>query len=577
MEAKAHAPEPTTTPRTVQAKRVNRLSDCVPDRPTLDPSSDNDAEEKCSDAECRATHAGHHPVRHSIECAARRSLKGQITEDDELEVIDMDEEQEPQRPKNSPLRSTLEKRIDQLYHHAEDLHHSQHIMEHLAAGTRALDRSQRRRADRKDTLSRMTDHGLDIPNRSPGDHQLIQDEVTSVGEETVEHFLSTDVKAPEAVEEHTLAADPVVERDLSPRSHLLLNDVRAKVARLLKAHSISQDRVIEAKSRPPVSQAKPLPLNLGEQEKVSKACASWEQKMISPTKEQSLVTDTHASGHAAHTALSSKRGPRQIPPRIEDPEQEVVESNGISSWRKQLRKVTKSEDVNRDRQLTPPVVKWRRSLSRIRRTPNSDVEKKDNCLFCYPSRSPSPKPGEGAAQLAGEVLDCDATHGVAGIAVESSTPRLRVMEVEQSLARKSAENLLEESRHKTQQEVIATREMKSTKHCKTTSHSSYEETETVTEIHNPKPVIPYNHVCAWRTRYMDLSTEVDQLKSEASFRVVDQATEQQRDQGVDAGVGTSFSHKCPDIDIEGLTIVMHMRGKDDLVINTKLKDSARHG
>ncbi|KAJ4191690.1 hypothetical protein NW767_010836 [Fusarium falciforme] len=299
--------------------------------------------------------------------------------------------------------------------------------------------------------------------------------------------------------------------------------------------------------------------------------------MVSPAKEQSLVADTHTSVHAAHTALSSKRGPRQVPPRIEDPEQEAVESNGISSWRKQLRKVTKSEDVNRDRQLTPPVVKWRRSLSRIRRTPNSDAEKKDNCLFCYPSRSPSPKPGEGAAQLAGEVQSREAHDATHGIAVESSTPRLRVMEVEQSLARKSAEDLLEESRHRTQQEVVATREMKSTKHCKTTSHSSYEETETVTEIHNPKPVIPYNHVCAWRTRYMDLSTEVDQLKSEASFRVVDQATEQQRDQGVDAGVGTSFSHKCPDIDIEGLTIVMHMRGKDDLVINTKLKDSARHG
>ncbi|KAI8671626.1 ATP synthase subunit delta, mitochondrial [Fusarium keratoplasticum] len=598
IEAKAHASEPTNTPRTVQAKRPTRLSDCVPHRPTLNSSSDKDAEGKCSDPGCRATHAGHHPVRHSIECAARRSLKGQITEDDELEVIDMDEEQEPQRPKNSPLHSTLEKRIDQLYHHAEDLHHSQHIMEHLAAGARQLERSagtQRRRADRKDALSRMTDHGLDIPSRSPGDHQLSQDEVTSVGEETVEYSLGTDIKAPEAVEEHTLAADPAVERDLSPRSHLLLDDVRTKVARLLKAHSISQDRVFGAKSRPirrlrrsfplaktttstkPVSQAKPLPLSLGEQEKVSKACASWEQKMVSPAKEQSLVMDTHTSVHAAHTALSSKRGPRQIPPRIKDPEQEAVESNGISSWRKQLRKVTKSEDVNRDKQLTPPVVKWRRSLSRIRRTPNSDAEKKDNCLFCYPSRSPSPKPGEGATQLAGEVQSREAHDATHGIAVESSTPRLRVMEVEQSLARKSAEDLLEESRHRTQQEVVATREMKSTKHCKTTSHSSYEETETVTEIHNPKPVIPYNHVCAWRTRYMDLSTEVDQLKSEASFRVVDQATEQQRDQGVDAGVGTSFSHKCPDIDIEGLTIVMHMRGKDDLVINTKLKDSARHG
>lgn len=604
MEAKAHAPEPTTTSRTVQAQQAIRLSDCVPHRPMLISSSDNDAEEKCSDPGCRATHAGHRPVRHSIECAARRSLKGQTTEDNELEVIDMDEEQEPQRPMNSPLHSALEKKIDQLYHHAEDLHHSQHIMEHLAAGARQLERSadaQRKGAGRKDARAQMTDHDLDIPSRSPGDHQLSQDEVTSVGEETFEHSLSTDVKAPEAAKEHTLTADPAVERDLSPRSHLLLDDVRTKVAHLLKAHSISQDRVIEAKGQPigrlrqsfpfvkttagtkPVLLGKPLPLGLGEQKRVSKTCASQERKAASPAKEQGLVADTHTSVHAAHTALSSRRGPRQMPPHIEDPEQEVVEANGISSWRKQLRKVTKSEDVNRGRQLTPPVVKWRRSLSRIRRTPNSEAEKKDNCLFCYPSRSPSPKPGEGAAQLAGQAQSRETHDATHGIAVESSTPRLRVMEVEQSLARKSAEDLLEESRHRTQQDVVATRELKSVKHCKTTSHSSYEETQTVTEIHNPKPVIPYNHVCAWRTRYMDLSTEVDQLKSEASFQdTVDQATgqqqqQQQRDQGVDVGVGTSFSHKCPDIDIEGLTIVMHMRGKDDLVINTKLKDSARHG
>ncbi|KAM5351237.1 hypothetical protein ACJ41O_003960 [Fusarium nematophilum] len=214
----------------------------------------------------------------------------------------------------------------------------------------------------------------------------------------------------------------------------------------------------------------------------------------------------------------------------------------------------------------------------------SDGEKKDNCLFCYPSRSPSPEPADDTPRLVVEHQPLETVEPVQRTLYESSTPRLRLMDVEQSLARKSAEDLMEGSRSRNQQHMT-TKEVKSTKHCRTTSHSSYDETETVTEIHNPRPLIPYNHVCAWRTRYMDLSAEVEQLKSEASSRpAADQMTEQQQQQqqqqraeGVHVGVGTSFSHQCPDIDIEGLTIVMHMRGKDDLVINTNLKEGVKRG
>jgi hypothetical protein len=34
--------------------------------------------------------------------------------------------------------------------------------------------------------------------------------------------------------------------------------------------------------------------------------------------------------------------------------------------------------------------------------------------------------------------------------------------------------------------------------------------------------------------------------------------------------GACDEHSCRDVGIEGLTIVMHMRGKEDLVINTDL-------
>ncbi|KAJ3522134.1 hypothetical protein NM208_g12989 [Fusarium decemcellulare] len=588
-EAKTLASEPRPTARTVRAKAPVMPSDCVPHRQAPSSSSISIGEEKCSDPGCRATHIGHHPVRHSIECAARRSLKQRIAKDEELEVVDMDEGQQAQQSTDPPSHAGLSKKIDQLYHHAEDLHHSQHIMEHLAAGVRNLERSvsaEPRQADNKDARSEIGGTGLNVPDRSR-DHSLSQDEITSIGDD--EHALGTDAMVPIAIKPHILPTDLTVEPELSPKSHELLKDARVKVA--IKAHSISQDRGLGANrrgirlirqsfplltsklSRKSTLQNKLPQLGFDIPKKASTTIKPQAQVSASSVQEHCSATSAvHQNVHRPHDKISSKRVVQKAPPHDECAKRETTEVTDVSSWRKQLRKVDKSEDQPRTKQLTPPILKWRRSLSRIRRTPQPDVEKKDNCLFCYPSQSPSPKPAESTPQLVVEAQSTERLGQEQTPAMESLTPRLRLLDVEQSLARKSDEDLVEEARSRIRQQPMTTQEVKSTKHCKTTSHSSFEETETVTEIHNPRPLIPYNHVCAWRTRYMDLSTEIKQLKSEAS-----QVAEGQGTQGVDVGVGTSFSHKCPDISIEGLTIVMHMRGKDDLVINTDLKEELGRG
>ncbi|KAK8081795.1 hypothetical protein PG996_000576 [Apiospora saccharicola] len=92
------------------------------------------------------------------------------------------------------------------------------------------------------------------------------------------------------------------------------------------------------------------------------------------------------------------------------------------------------------------------------------------------------------------------------------------------------------------------------------------------EIHRPTPIAPPNHDCRWKDRYMELTSEIRQLKAEMSTRVsfhdVDagsaargQDSQQQQQQDEDLG-------------IQGLTIVMHLKGKDDLVINTDLTQEA---
>lgn len=86
---------------------------------------------------------------------------------------------------------------------------------------------------------------------------------------------------------------------------------------------------------------------------------------------------------------------------------------------------------------------------------------------------------------------------------------------------------------------------------------------------------------------MDLSSEVDQLKSEISshhkapsYATSHHTTDNRQGdlaqshptRRIDVGVGEMLArHDCDEFGIEGLTIVLHMRGKDDLVINTDLE------
>ena len=97
---------------------------------------------------------------------------------------------------------------------------------------------------------------------------------------------------------------------------------------------------------------------------------------------------------------------------------------------------------------------------------------------------------------------------------------------------------------------------------------------------------------------MDLSSEVEQLKSEisshheaASYAASHHTTDDRQGalaQGalaqshptrrIDVGVGETLArHDCDEFGIEGLTIVLHMRGKDDLVINTDLEKESNCG
>ncbi|KAI6373763.1 hypothetical protein MCOR25_003391 [Pyricularia grisea] len=74
-----------------------------------------------------------------------------------------------------------------------------------------------------------------------------------------------------------------------------------------------------------------------------------------------------------------------------------------------------------------------------------------------------------------------------------------------------------------------------------------------------------NHECIWKARYIALSTEVHQLREMMSER---QSLSSASAKAVASGIEDTDSN----FGLEGLTIVMHLKGKDDLVINTDLRE-----
>ncbi|EFQ27016.1 hypothetical protein CGRA01v4_08027 [Colletotrichum graminicola] len=83
------------------------------------------------------------------------------------------------------------------------------------------------------------------------------------------------------------------------------------------------------------------------------------------------------------------------------------------------------------------------------------------------------------------------------------------------------------------------------------------------EVFSPMPIMPPNHTCSWKERYLNLTAEVRQLKAEI-------VSQEQHNSPGRVDIETNASQSDNDLGVEGLTIVMHLKGKDDLIINTDL-------
>ena len=400
----------------------------------------------------------------------------------------------------------LERKIKQLYRHAGDLHHSQHIMEHLAAGVgpgsyRSRTKNQHGTAGSRQIrpvqsqrLLRM--HSLAKDDRSAFNqlkdlHELgvdAQNPSESSDEPLRMHSLVTDEfsELPRKIEPHNLLPDPASSRELSPKTHDLSQDVFANVAGWSifrsadRLTSQGHDDVGSSAEQAGPSRDKGIePSNemrfksLGS----SAAQARLDQSANDPTmasKVSGIVTKSIPDLRWLRQTSKDIAGGRQDLARFEMP------------WGHQLKNVKSSSDRDAGTSTSQRGLTWRQRLKRDHAEHEVVAHRGDGCSGCRTRRSPS-----------------------------------------------------------SAKEKVVSR-----------------------QVMDDGPA----HACEWRTRYMDLSSEVEHLRAEGESRRTEESkTDHLQSRHIDVGVGEALAqHDCDELAIQGLTIVMHMKGKDDLVINTDL-------
>ncbi|EYB28246.1 hypothetical protein FG05_12956 [Fusarium graminearum] len=422
-------------------------------------------------------------------------------------------------------------------------------MEHLAAGVNTLPSSatEEKSPREPDGRSKMDNYKL----------------------KTTKHSLSRDTAVPGEIEskplnlnEHKGDRHP---RPNSHEPHVNTHNDAHWIKSALGSHGQACD-VQEHHSRSPTSRptgAKPTPAP--QTPNKGRGTSHEENGKNTPQAQNTPLPDkTHSvsPGSCKHPKELDEPVPgvhmlRKTVPR-DDPEKPKAETTNISSWRTQLRKVDKSPEQPSNQRLTPSHVKnWRSELSSVnQRTPVSEKDKKEDCINCNPNQYISPQV-ENSSQSFAEVGLQKKPELEKNAAFKSPIPRLKVTDVELSLARQGDEELMAKRQELHDKEA---EEQNSPQPPGKKDDPERKDSLMSTVIHDPTPMMPYKHMCAWRARYMDLKSQVDQLGDETGCPLSD------------GRVGTLCSHTHTDIDIEGLTVVMHFKGKDDLVVNTDLRE-----
>ncbi|KAI8302377.1 hypothetical protein K4K61_007979 [Colletotrichum sp. SAR11_59] len=506
--------EPRLTDATARGEHQSRFSDCVPQQNDLSTTAGTHGD--CGNPKCNAVHAGHHSKRHSIAC-----IVGQQATTDATDKL---------RP-HAPLDDPVQRKIDNMYHHADDLKRTQHIMEHLAAGSAATEQHSSSQVTDRTRTSSVVD--VDRLLAKPGINTVNRGRLISL-----DTAVAAEKKSNRALElrewerSQSFDVDPIKRRasDTPPSPDTRLSNPPEWLSP--NRGSITSQRVVtETKSTPQMR-------------------SSMDQ--VGSATTESTVEWPKLKRVTKVTKETVEEKPKTTLPWMQRP----------------LRRVQKEENISQQAQTqqSTEVENWRSQLRKVEDSHHGGRQRAETCSSCHdetslPSRS-----------SVGEVVDV-ATHTTKE---ENQSPAplrsKRVKEVQASTSHKSSSRTSTTAESETSSQVSHT--VKET-HSASGSHVVEESKEASVahgfehrgqsneiEVLSPAPVISSEHTCTWKEHYLRLTSEVRQLKAEIMSR------ERLGSSGVDVGVNVGQGDD--ELGVEGLTIVMHLKGKDDLVINTDL-------
>ncbi|KAH6693648.1 hypothetical protein F5X68DRAFT_248028 [Plectosphaerella plurivora] len=515
---KGAAAKPKLTPTPARPRNATRLSDCLPSQRAV------------STHRFIAPSEHHSPQEHVLhEEPDGVAAAGELGT---LEACPGPEEELHCKSMNS-----LEKKIDELYHHAEDLQNTKHIMEHLAAGASANhdhpaseEQSPEKHPSR--TASRMSSLGTSI---SP-----------------------SALRVP-----HRISVDPTVPIVGREKSHTIGKDPLDRVKGWARPHTLSLDSPAEGAAVPKVRLSK-TPAWLLEPEKApGNPRESLNQIDTAPPVPDHLQRPASSPPASSGITTPSKQPPANEHVQAEAPSSEG-KSQGLPWHHRPLRRIEKMSNIPRHAAHEEPEFR-RRQLRKVTRPEQegsgssqagAGKNEQRGCFNCSPkmsheadettdqdartphsSQSGTPIPVEGHA--ISRPYDPDELFLPYRPTAYEKRP-LTVAEVVQALASDSSIG-----KFSPPPEPVAEKRV-----------------ERGDDMLSPVPIMPPNHTCAWRTRYMDLTAEVRQLKAE---KVLREGARSQNEPAADDAADEEG------LGIEGLTIVVHLRGRDDLVVNTDLR------
>ncbi|KAM0275115.1 hypothetical protein ACHAQH_007556 [Verticillium albo-atrum] len=547
---KANVVKPKMTDTAARARKPARLSDCVPNqrepsaqRTYIEPGHGTNHLPGSSLAQHTSQHDFEHSAHREQSTHAKLVAKNAAQGDPFLDT----ETEEP----HCQSMNSLDKKIDQLYHHAEDLYHAQHIMEHLAAGSAAMEprRSVSARPARRLSYSPASSRETSSISPSalrPAPHSISTDALARVNTMKKTHTMGKDplsrIREQERPHAHSLSADAKGGKKQGPIS------VAAPKARL---------------SDPPAWLASPEKQAGDAKLQLKKTDTNLDSKPASTLESSPQYHDAsrrlNTSLNTAEAIANAEPWPSLKPVVKEEKPVQEDHRHSVLWDHVPLRRLTKTDDTASKAEGRPSSPAFRHHQLRKVTYPEAgkpEAERapgvpKPDCTTCsVKGATASDELESDHEEMPLRQEDPDELFLPYRSTVGSSKKTLTVAEVEQVLASESSLRMA----------------------------SPPSERGKSMEIYSPVPIMPPNHSCSWRERYLALTAEVRHLKAEASSReaAVDRVVGEDTTQVGDVEAGVDQQRDDAGMGVEGLTIVVHMTGKDDLVINTDLR-GVSHG